>query len=287
MEIDSSFTGMQLKPFKRNITLRETMNYAAAVNDNNPVYFNDERPGGVIAPPMFAVAATWPVIANIFNLIETESFPKEAFMTMVHYTEHLEFFGPVRPDTALDIRGRIASIMPHRAGTHLVLRLDAVDGNGELLFTEHIGGMLRGVNCIGGGDGEQNLPVSPQTVEPRLKRENTVHIDPLAAHIYDGCTNIHFPIHTSPKFARSVGLPGIIYQGTATLACAIREIITNEAGNDPLRLKALSCRFTGMVMPGADITVRLLNDRNADGLFFEVLNCEGRRAISDGYVKLS
>lgn len=54
-----------------------------------------------------------------------------------------------------------------------------------------------------------------------------------------------------------MGLPGIIHQGTATLAYAARELVNREARGNPALLKALACRFTGMVRPGSD-------DRTAD-----------------------
>ena len=105
----------------------------------------------------------------------------------------------------------------------------------------------------------------------------------MAPFIYDGCTDIHFPIHTSRKFANDVGLPGIIHQGTATLAYAARELVNREARGNPALLKALACRFTGMVRPGSD-------DRTADSgmlVAFDVLNAEGKKAISDGSTLLA
>jgi hypothetical protein len=56
VKLDTDFAGMCFKEFQTDITWRRTMNYAAAVLDHNPLYFDDEREGGVIAPPMFAVA---------------------------------------------------------------------------------------------------------------------------------------------------------------------------------------------------------------------------------------
>lgn len=77
-------------------------------------------------------------------------------------------------------------------------------------------------------------------------------------------------------------------QGTATLALAAREIVDREAGGDPGRLKALGCRFSGMVLPGSEIRVRLLTKdvKETGHLFFEVINAEGQRAISQGYADL-
>ena len=86
-----------------------------------------------------------------------------------------------------------------------------------------------------------------------------------------------------------MGLPDIILQETATLAFALRDIINTEAHGDAGKLDALSCRFTGMVLPGTDIAVRLVGRRpRADktDLFFTVQNNEGKEAISRGYVSL-
>lgn len=290
MEISSEFVGYRLKDYETEVSWRDTMNYAASIGDNNPYYFDDERPDGIIAPPMFSVALTWPISERIWDYIETRDFPKEIIATQVHYTEHLKFHRPVRPGDKLEIKGKIAAILPHKAGTHIVIRFDAFDKEGSPTFTEHIGAMMRGVKCTDKGRGAEDLPKVP-----RYSRDNApiweavIPIGPLASFIYDGCTNIFFPIHTSVKFARLVGLPGIILQGTATLAYALRELTNKEAGGNPFELKFTYCRFTGMVTPGTNIKVQLIQKENRDigtDLFFVVLNAEGKKAISDGYARL-
>ena len=111
----------------------------------------------------------------------------------------------------------------------------------------------------------------------------------MAAHVYDGCTNMHFPIHTSTRFAQKVGLGGIIFQGAATLSLALREIISREAHGDPTRIERLHAGFTDMVVPGSNIAVRLLTRRahaHGEVVFFDVLNANGKRALSGGSVTL-
>jgi acyl dehydratase len=290
MKLTSDFAGTGLKKYTCAVSARWTMNYAAAIGDPNPLYFNDERPGGIIAPPLFPVAVTWPLIERIGDYIEADTFPKEVIFTQVHYTEHLRFHRPVKPGDNLNIRGKIAAILPHRAGTHVILRFDAEDAGAQPVFTEHIGAMMRGVQCADSGKGGDTIPAVPRQPEGGdVLWEAKIFIDPLAPFIYDGCTNIHFPIHTSVKFAHQVGLPGIIHQGTSTLALAVRDIVNREAGGDSLRLENLSCRFTGMVLPGSDITVRLTGKNPSPGgtdLFFAVMNSGGERAISNGHIRL-
>ena len=43
LEIDSFFTGTRLKNYTREIHWRDTTNYAAALNDDNDFYFDDEQ----------------------------------------------------------------------------------------------------------------------------------------------------------------------------------------------------------------------------------------------------
>lgn len=290
MEIDSSIQGTRLKPLNTTIEWRRMKNYAAAIDDNNPVYFDDLRPGGVKAHPMYSVAVTWPIMANLSHHLAEAGLAPEIMATQVHYSEHLRFHRLMTDGDELTVQGEVAAVVPHRAGTHLVLRLEATDAGGAPVFTEHIGGMLRGVQCRGGAAGAERLPAQPEaSVESGPEWEASIFIDPLRPYVYDGCTDIFFPIHTSPAFAQMVGLPGIILQGTATLALAVRELISREAGGDPARLASVGCRFAGMVPPDSTISVRLLGrDSGQDGtrLFFEVLNTQGQPAIKGGHALL-
>ena len=65
---------------------------------------------------------------------------------------------------------------------------------------------------------------------------------------------------------------------------AMRELVNRELGGDATRVRRLDAMFTGMVLPGNDIVLRLLA-RNADdpqSYAFEVLNAEGHKAIRNG-----
>lgn len=290
MKLSSHFAGVALKEYTCRINARQIMNYAAAIGDANPVYFNDESPEGIIAPPLFPVAVTWPIVENITSYLPAETIPLEVLFTQVHYSEHLIIHQLVKPESLLTVQGAIAAVLPHRAGTYVIIRFDARDAGGNPLFTEYIGAMMRGIECADAGKGGASVvPIPSVPKESAALWESAIPVDPLAPFIYDGCTNIHFPIHTSVKFAHQVGLPGIIHQGTSTLAMAVHHVLNKEAGGDPHRLMTVYCRFTGMVIPGTPIRIRLVGKNQTTGgtdLFFAVLNAEGKQAISDGYIKL-
>jgi N-terminal half of MaoC dehydratase/MaoC like domain len=289
MKLDSKLTGTRLTPHKVHITWRDTTNFAAAIQEDNPVYFDDTGEKGLLAPPTFPVAVTWPILSNLGSYIQSRQFPKEVLLTQVHYTEHLILHRLVRPGDALELTGQIAAILPHRAGTHAVIELTATDKEGKPVFTEYIGAMLRGVKCTGDTD-TNRLPPLPKLDPPGTPKWTcNRQIAPWLPYVYDGCSHIEFPIHTSPQFAEQVGLPGIILQGTATLALAVRALVSRETGGDPGQISEIACCFTGMVRPGTAIDINCLGykeHRHHRDLFFNVLNADNQQAIRSGYLKI-
>ena len=80
MKIDPGFVGTQLKHYQSDITWRQTTNYTAAIQDNNPVYFDDRREYGLVAHPMFAAVVTWPVLSHLDRFIASGEFPDVFFV---------------------------------------------------------------------------------------------------------------------------------------------------------------------------------------------------------------
>ncbi|UCE13766.1 MAG: MaoC family dehydratase N-terminal domain-containing protein [Candidatus Heimdallarchaeota archaeon] len=293
MEISSNFVGTPLKPYVRSIDWPEIMYFAASVDDNNPYYFDDEREEGIVAPPMFSIIANWPIIKNINEHIEQEleEFPMEVLSTIVHYTEYLKIYRLIKPGDKLTIAGKIIAILPHRAGTHIVVGLEVKDQDDQLVSEEYIGGMLRGVECKGEGkviEDFTQIPIFETQSEPSWKE--IIHIDTMKPYIYDACTDLSVvPIHTSRQFAHLVGLPDIILHGTATLALAIKIITNRELHGDPFHIREIACKFTGMVLPNTDIQLCLNGktpSNDPEHYFFDIFNEEGRKTISQGYIKI-
>jgi acyl dehydratase len=169
----------------------------------------------------------------------------------------------------------------------MITRLDAFDENDQPVFTEHIGGLMRGVSCLDKGRTEAGVPnvLAPES-EPSSAWESSILIDDLMPYVYDGCTRIHFPIHTSRQFAHWVGLPDIILQGTATLSLAVREVVNREAKADPRRVKSIACRFTDIVIPGERIIIQASRVDPLGNVCFQVKKATGQRAIRHGVIKL-
>ena len=114
MQLSSRFTGAKCKPLTITVTPRMIMNYAAAIDDPNPWHYDDERPEGLVAPPMMANALTWAASSNVEDHWEADGFPVETMARKVHYLEILEMHRPMRPGETLRLRGKLAAILPHR-----------------------------------------------------------------------------------------------------------------------------------------------------------------------------
>ena len=163
------------------------------------------------------------------------------------------------------------------------------DRDGEPVHTERVGVLVRGLPCIGSGRGDEVPAVPPDRVaEPAWEVE--LPIDPLAPWVYDGCTDIVFGIHTVPRMARALGLPGVVLQGTATLAMAVRELVVREAGGDPARVRRIACRFAGWVRPGTTIRLACSPPAATEGgrvVRFGVCDDAGRPVVRDGLLMVA
>jgi len=115
-----------------------------------------------------------------------------------------------------------------------------------------------------------------------------VTIAPTLAHVYSECARIWNPIHTDRAVARAAGLPDIILHGTATLALAVSAILRH--GTAARSIARISCRFSATVGLPSTITVQGWPAKEtAEGptLRFQVLNAEGRAAVTRGRVVLA
>jgi len=287
MEIGKQLVGATFAPFEAAVGPRATTNYAAAIGDTNPIYFDDTGDGQV-APLLFPVALSWPLLSDLPGHADFELSPIIG-LSVVHYAEQLKIARLLRPGDRVRVSTRVAAVTPHKSSTVLTLVLEAKDTEGRLFYTEYIEAMLRAVPCVDEGGAEPGLPVLSKVEVSEPEWSRPLSIDPLLSYIYDGCTDIVFGIHTSPRMATALGFPGIILQGTATLALAVRILLEQEGVWDPSRVRAIGGQFRGMVVPGQMVELRLLRRDSADGrtvLHFDLLNPEGRRAIQAGRIEI-
>jgi acyl dehydratase len=288
MPFPTRSVGLSLTPSSADISVRKILAYAAGLGASEPVFLNDDRPGGVLALPFQCVSLEWPVLVSMRSTLVDVLTPAEAARG-VHAIQDSEFHRPIRPGDRLVTEGRLVSVRAIRAGVICVFQLSTRDAEtGAPVTTSWSSSIYRGVDLEGPEQVLAEPPPAPVDMAGALPldaRETVIPIPREAPITYTECADIWNPIHTERAVALAAGLPDIILHGTATWAHAGLTVLREYAGGDVARLKRISGRFTGMVIPGAPITVR--HARIGDAVRFEVLTSDGAPALSQGYALLA
>jgi acyl dehydratase len=276
--------GQTLQPMERDMSTRAILAYAAGIGASEPAYLDDAQAGGLRALPFQCVSLEWPVLVSMRETLGDVLLPHEA-VRGVHAVQDSTFHRPIRPGDRLVTEGQLVSARSIRAGVLVVCRLITRERDGGApVTTTWTSSIYRDVALQGAAASlAEPEPLAPEDAAPPGPDAEavTIHVPRQAPHVYSECADIWNPIHTERQVALAAGLPDIILHGTATWALAGLTILRRHGRNDVGALRRMTGRFSGMVLPGEDVTVR--HERSASGAVrFEVLTASGALAISQG-----
>jgi len=290
MAIHTSAVGTKRSSDRVVVSARRLLAYAAGLGATAEALFDDAREGGMVGLPPFCVSLEWPVVRVSGGDNEVGATRDEA-LRGVHVGQDSQFHRVIRPGDELVTDSVLVEVRATGAGAYTCTKLSTRDArSGEPVVTSWYGSIFRGVNVVGDS---QCLERAPDLPAPDLSEgqsgadaaEVVLSIAREAPHVYTECADIWNPIHTERAVALAAGLPDIILHGTATWAHAACQIIELRAGGDPARLKRLSGRFVGMVIPGTEISIQLGRvDRGV--VSFSVRDAQGRPVIGQGVAEI-
>lgn len=271
MPISSDIVGRTGEPISHEIDDDWVMTYSMAVGASTEN-----------THPVFPVCFEWPLFLDPRSM-PTDLQPAD-LLRGVHADHDLTLHRPIRAGMRLTTRATIASVQARRSGAYQRVRLDTVDDGGEPVATTWFGMIYRGLDVEGGDRSIEDAGPTLQTL-PASGGFTSVPI-PVTADAsvtYAEAARIWNPIHTDAAVAKAVGLPGLLLQGTATLAMAVSHVVAERFDGDTRRVARIAARFGTMVfMPS---TLRLRIGPALDGTVrFEVLEPGGGKAIRDGLV---
>jgi acyl dehydratase len=256
--VPASIVGVAGEQVEVVVEPRLAANFAAALGSELAAYLDDRDAGALRAPPTLACALTVPASRSVGEaILKATGLPVSAFHQQLHYSEVLQFDRPIEPGMRLRVQGSLAALRPHRLGTEFVVAYEATC-EGMPVFREFLGSLARGLNLEGG------VPVNAIVVpEVRSQREPSTEEEPVFGatrmierrdpYLYDAASGISFPLHTSRRFAASVGSPDVVLHGTAVLGMAVELLVQRILGR-PDGVREIACRFGGMVAPGSIVT---------------------------------
>jgi len=280
MPAHTAAAGSELDIHNVAMTTRMALAYAAGISDTSTQVFDDDREGGIMAPPQFCVRLEWPVVDGEISR-GVVGMTAEEKVRGVHAIQDSIFHQPIRPGMNLRTMGTIAAIRRTRAGSLTVTKLSTIDvDTGEAVVTSWSSGIARNVDVVGEDTTLESPPLVPEG-SGEVMEEIEIFIPREMPHSYTECADIWNPIHTEREVAIGSGLPDIILHGTATWALAGREVMRVCCNGSPAGLKRLYGRFTAMIIPGNTIKVEL--HKPLDNVVgFTVYNEEGAAAVSNG-----
>jgi acyl dehydratase len=259
--------GKSWPPATYEIGREKIREYATAVGETNPIYFQPDeavRAGfsALAAPPMFCAVYCAPAMARA-------AFDPALGIDrarLVHGEQDFEWAEPVCAGDAITTTCELADV--HMSGANAFYVFDSISRNqdGEETLRARYTGIVRGPKSRD-ADAEpataaraaaspsatkQGLPgeLSPGHEIPEFKFTP----DKYVPFRYAGASGDFTPIHIDADFARAVGLPGIILHGLYTMALVARGQV-EAAGGDPRALRRLRVQFRGVALPEIEISV--------------------------------
>ncbi len=281
MPLSAQIVGLTSAPFDNSIDARWLMAYAAALDDFSPAYFDTTRP--LAAHPLFPVCYEWDSIVAIrFGPGTAQLSPAEQARA-VHAEHDLHLIKPIQAGMQLRTLTTAVAVENRKPGALLIKRVDTVDAEGALVTRTYQNTLYRGVALADAPHAIDTPPPVPNPLATNDLHQLLPFVIPRgAAHTYTECARIWNPIHTDRAQALAAGLPDIILHGTATLARALS--VLGKAVAMPGRIVRIGCRFSGIVLLPASLTLRILG-RDASHVFFNVQNETGDDVISRGFVQ--
>src|SRR5215472_6723708 len=257
MPLNKSCIGKEFAPLTTEVTGAAMQEYARAYNEDNPAFFDAARPGGLVAPPMFAVVVAWKWTLNAVM----EAVALAVKRRRIHGEHDMWFQAPIRPGDRITSHAKITAIDTKATGETITIELGAVNQHGVAVSHSVFSAFIRGGGRRAGP--REMRTDEPPHGEPILTVRQSIDAD--QTFRYAEASGDRNPIHVDENVARMAGLPGIIVHGLCTMAFTSQVMIDKLCDGDPTRLKRLRVRFSRPVRPGQTITTNVWSEGEREG----------------------
>ncbi len=282
MPLNKGCTGKHYPPVEAAVTLEAIQKYARAYDHNNPFFFDEDRPDGIVAPPMFGVVPIWQSIVKVVTDPEVGA----DLLRLVHGEHDMEFLLPIRPGDVITSTATIDSITTGATRETMAIGIAARNQRGESVQNTVFTAFIRAVG--GGRSDADSREQEAERGEPLAAVSQPIAAD--QTFRYAEASGDVNPIHLDANVAKMAGLPGIIVHGLCTMAFCSKAVIETVCGGDPRRLRRLRVRFVRPVLPGQTITTRIwagAQTPERKTFEFETVNPNGRAVIRGGIAEVS
>ena len=248
MPIDPDSVGYETPPIDFEYGWRDTVIYALGVGatPENELDFLYEGRGPKVLPTFCTV----PTFAAFDELVDRIGCDRSG---MVHHSQEVQLFKPLRPHARLVIRGRVEGLYDLKRVAMAVFVIDAYDESGDRIIRGQATLVLLKDGRFGGERPPRPERVTPPDRPPDFEVVERVPTSQALLYRLSGDLN---PLHADPRFAKRVGFERPILHGLCTFGYAGRAIVTHACDGDPERFSSLRAQFSSPVFPGDSLIVR-------------------------------
>ncbi len=264
-------------PVEFEVTQERLAAYAAATNDAIAAHASGE-----LASPVFAIVPAF----QAAGIATMQVVPGELLGAILHGEQDFHYHRPIEPGMTLSTTATPIGMRQRSSGVTVITLAETRDQGGELCVEQYMTTFVRGaqgVEDIGDEAPSHGFDGSLRDREPDAEVAQTYDAD--QTFRYAEASGDPMQIHLDEKFAKSVGLPGIIIHGLCTMAFTSVAAIEHACPEDPTRLKRLAVRFAAIALPEQTITTRIWD--TGDGAFsYETTSDAGAVVIKDGLAEV-
>ncbi|MFD7077811.1 MaoC/PaaZ C-terminal domain-containing protein [Nocardioides sp. NPDC059952] len=201
---------------------------------------------------------------------------------ILHGGQGLTVHRPLPAAGTAELSTRVADVWDKGKAAVIVLEHSVADADGPL-WTARMQVWARGEGGFGGEPGPDTTWDRPGRAPDHVIESPT---SPGQALLYrlNGDLN---PLHIEPAFAASAGFDRPILHGLASYGIVAKSLVDGPLGGDATRLRDISVRFAGTLVPGETIRTSVWSDD--DRLVFSA-SCperEGQPVLTHGTVGVS
>ncbi len=201
-----------------------------------------------------------PTFATVAATLHVAEPPKVQFpgvdidlAKVVHGSQEVIVHRPIPANGSGTTTTKIAEIWDKGKAAVIVQEGEAVDADGNLLWTTRSSIFARGEGGFGGERGPSNKVELPD-------REPDAVVDapilPQQALLYRLCGDRN-PLHSDPEFAKAAGFDKPILHGLCSYGITCKTVVDAMLGSDTAKVKGFAARFAGIVFPGETLRVRM------------------------------
>ena len=268
--------GQRFPPDTIEVTPELITNYAHAVNDYNPRYYNEKNSPALIAPPMFGIV---PAMRVLRTAMESGLLPISQSRTL-HLEQEMHFITPILPGDQLRSHGKVQRVDQHSTGSTIDIVVTTRSTTNAIRVLQKI--------TLFEWEAKKTTALKNSSIFRQPKYVENVYItdDQPFRYARASFTEGIRP-HEDHKFAQSLGYRTYFLQGQCTMAFAAKAIVDGLAGRNPERLQKLKTHFAQVVYPRETLTTRIWEEQVPGKYAFETTKKDGTLALTQGTALIS